>query len=652
MRKRIRACLLVIAALSLVQGALAVPQDELLLYRFDGDVASAQQGFSVAGAGDVDGDGIGDVIVGRVIIDPFGGGNFIKALVFSGADGALLFTVGELAPGETRNPVDGLGDRDGDGRSEVIVGTPGAFVTVGADEEMRGLVQIALGSDGAVKFAISGAVEGELFGASVAGVGDLDGDAIPDFVVGAPRADFLHGRVSAYSGDSGELIWEFSGPLKGDQVGVSVASLGDVTKDGHAEVVVGAPFVQRGSGAVIVLDGATGKALYGLQARRHGEFFGFSVAGVGDIDGDDAPDLIVGAPGGAAGPPPMPGIAYVFSGVKVGDLFFALSNGVSGDLFGLAVAGVGDFDGDGRPDPLVGAPQANKLAGSAFVYSGATASLLFRFNGEKAGDLFGTSVDGLGDITGDGFPELVIGAPGTSQATPPLFAAGSAFVFSSRPVAKPRIAVSPAALNFGAVPAGKLAVLPLTVVNQGSADLVVTDVSLISGSSSDFSFDLPAALPLFVPPGGSEALKVVYQPAGLGLAGGALDIRSNDADAALVPVPLSGRSIAPEIEITPPSVDFGSVRLRRSTTTVVRVLNAGTGDLVVSEISLDPDSDPNFTISAGPAIPAVIGPGGSTQVLVTYCPLNGDILEQGTVLIVSNDTDEPLVKVTLSGRGQ
>jgi hypothetical protein len=652
--------LLTIASLWIATQALAFTQDELLVYRFDGDVAGAQQGFTVAAAGDVNGDGRGDVIVGRVLVEPFdpaNGGNFLKALVYSGADGSLLFTMGEpVTPlGASYNAVDGLGDIDGDGLGEVVVGTPGAVVVVliRGDPfpiitlERRGIARIHAGSSTSI-IDVVGDVEGELFGAAVAGVGDLNGDTVPDFVVGAPRADpdLQTGRIAAFSGATGELLWELRG-FKDAQFGIAADGLGDVNQDQHPDVVVGARFA-LGGGLVVVINGFTGKELYRVFPPGPSELFGSSVAGVGDVDGDGKPDFIVGAPGAGG----VPGKAYVYAG-ETGTLLFALTDGSPGDLFGLAVAGAGDIDADGRPDMLVGAPQARREGvpvGSVFVFSGATAALLLRLHGEQAGDLFGNAVDSVGDVTGDGVPEFVVGAPGTSQSLP-LFATGSAYVFSSQPVPRPDIAVSPSPVAFGEVPADTRHSRTVTLENLGDADLQVVEVALEEGSSRDFGL-IPPAVPLQIPPGGRVAFEVTYQPAALGLAGGRLSIRSNDFDEARLVVPLSGLGLAPEIDVVPLQIDFGSVQVRRSTTTSIRILNLGTDTLVVSAISLDPASSSNFTISAAPATPATLEPGQSVNVLVSYCPLSSGALEQGAMVIVSNDADESTIEVALSGTGR
>src|SRR5262249_22249764 len=136
-----------------------------------------------------------------------------------------------------------------------------------------------------------------------------------------------------------------------------------------------------------------------------------SVRDCGDVDGDGFADVIIGAPGAELAP--TPGSASVLSGVDGTVLrsFLGLANG---DGFGSAVSGAGDVDGDGVPDLIVGAPNAFGAvanAGRATVFSGRTSAVLYDFLGDAAGDRFGWSVSGAGDVNGDGYDDVIVGAP-------------------------------------------------------------------------------------------------------------------------------------------------------------------------------------------------------------------------------------------------
>ncbi len=163
--------------------------------------------------------------------------------------------------------------------------------------------------------------------------------------------------------------------------------------------------------------------------------FGWAVAGVGDVDGDGTPDLLVGAPFQPVGDNTNQGQAFVLSGAT-GNLLFTLNtpDEAENTLFGAAVAGVGDVDGDGTPDLLVGAPDqtvdGNASQGQAFVLSGFDGSLLHTLNNPtpQADARFGAAVAGVGDVNGDNIPDLLVGAD--EQDVDGNNSQGQAFVFS------------------------------------------------------------------------------------------------------------------------------------------------------------------------------------------------------------------------------
>jgi hypothetical protein len=262
---------------------------------------------------------------------------------------------------------------------------------------------------------IGGDAPDDRFGSSVAGVGDLDGDAVPDFMVAAARADpngANSGRVRVYSGADGAVLFTFDGDAAGDQFGTSVRRAGDVDNDGVPDLAVGAPFhdgVGADSGLARVFSGRTGAVLHTFFGVAAGDEFGGSVAGVGDTDGDGFGDLLVGAPSSDLGGPDL-GYARVFSG-RNGDVLATRFGLRPGDRFGAAVSALGDIDGDQRADYAIGAPQEFAAGiGYVAVVSGATHAVVQGSIGTRLGDHYGIFVDPAGDVDADGVPDLVVGA--------------------------------------------------------------------------------------------------------------------------------------------------------------------------------------------------------------------------------------------------
>ena len=384
-----------------------------------GDAAGDRAGFSVSSAGDVNGDGIDDLIVGAPTGDD-GGTDAGEAYVIFGEAGA------------TRANID--------------------------------LTNLAA-ADG---FIIQGDLAGDLAGFSVSSAGDINGDGIDDLIVGAPGGDngganvggayVIFGKAGATRADidltsiaaaDGFII---QGDLSGNLAGFSVSSAGDINGDGIDDLIIGSDDNSGWDQAFVIFGKAgatrTNIDLITLYADPTDGFVlddidrsdknGLSVSAAGDINGDGIDDLIVGTPGRYA-IDAYAGQAYVIfgklgatrgdisvsSGLLASDGF--IIQGAELDYAGWSVSAAGDVDGDGFDDLIVGAPDASLggfVAGQAYVIFGkvgATRGTVeldnlapqqgFIIQGDDANDQAGRSVSSAGDINGDGFADMLVGAP-------------------------------------------------------------------------------------------------------------------------------------------------------------------------------------------------------------------------------------------------
>ena len=402
------------------------PMNDVVDVTYTGPSSSLWFGVSVSGAGDVNGDGFDDVIVGAMRYSSFKGRAYIY---FGGASPNNVIDVtmtGEASSNYFGNSVSTAGDINDDGYDDVIIGAYG-------NSSFTGRAYIFFGGaimNDTVDVTISGESSGNYFGYSVANAGDVNGNGFPDLLAGAYTYSSNTGRAYFYDYFmENEIVSDLTmaGETSGDKFGFSVSSAGDVNGDGYDDVIVGANQNSAFTGKAyiylggIIMDNIADVTMTGEAANNR---FGWSVSDAGDVNNDGYDDVIVGAFGYSSNT----GRAYLFfGGASMNNTADVIMTGEStNNRFGYSVSTADNVNNDGYDDVIVGAYGYSSNTGRAYVFLGGASmnnTPDVTMTGEATGNNFGISVSNAGSVNSNIYSDVIVGAMGFNSST------GKAYIY-------------------------------------------------------------------------------------------------------------------------------------------------------------------------------------------------------------------------------
>jgi hypothetical protein len=370
-----------------------------IIREWHGESSGDQFGWIARKLGDVDGDGVTDIVTSA----PTHGAHAGRIYVYSVGSGRLLWSADGKPGDELGSGVEGIGDANGDGIPDVAASAPSG----------AGVAYIYSGRDGQILQTFKSARTDELFGNHISGIGDIDGDGHADLIIGAPGKEGESknaGHAYIFSGKDGRLLFTLAGERLGDGFGSAVAGY---SKGKEHFLVVGAPLAGPSHrGRVYVYVNPVGAPKFTIEADTTGNALGAMFVSVLQNSGGTGTQDIFVSDWTNAAKGASTGRIYVHS-AGTGEHLMTLTGESAGDGFGTSKSTAGDVDGDGHEDLIVGAWQYGKVAvsaGRAYLYSGKDGHLIKTFTCRTPGDTFGFDAVGLGDVDGDGTADLLITA--------------------------------------------------------------------------------------------------------------------------------------------------------------------------------------------------------------------------------------------------
>ena len=374
-------------------------------------------GSHLLGTGDLDGDKVLDYWIASPLESLTGKGEGVLRL-YSGKDGKVLQTLsapealsslGSLTAGSGASSfgwhLAPAGDVDGDGHDDLLVADPFASGTLAN----AGRVQLFSGKTRQILATWTGTSSADFLGNRILGGTDFDGDAVPDVVTSSLGS----GKVHLFAGKGGQVIQTLSGSVQ-DGFGASLLAYQDQDQDGRPDLLIASPWQDGFRGKVELVSSRTGKILRTWSGANKGDSFGTGLALAPDRDADGIPELIVSSPthAGSRG-------SVVILASRTGKVLVTMIGGLAGDLFGEQVLCPGDLDSDGIADVLVGAPGAQAANGALEARSGSDGKRIYQVTGVVVGGRMGSSLALLQDLDGDAIPEYLVGAPTDTSAKVP-----------------------------------------------------------------------------------------------------------------------------------------------------------------------------------------------------------------------------------------